>query len=55
MTWNFGDGTDEYTCKGRNCTEVTHEFWKSGKYTVRLSLDFEDTQSVQKTLTFTIQ
>ncbi|MBQ7075096.1 PKD domain-containing protein [bacterium] len=26
MTWNFGDGTDEYTCKGRNCTEVTHEF-----------------------------
>jgi len=55
MTRNFGDGTEEYTCKGRNCTEITHEFQEKGSYAVRLTLDFEDNQPVQKVLNFKIQ
>lgn len=50
MIRNFGDETPEVECKGRACYEVSHKYEKVGKYTITVTLQMEDGQSVDKTM-----
>ncbi|MDR3168378.1 MAG: PKD domain-containing protein [Candidatus Peribacteria bacterium] len=55
MKWDFGDGSTPLQCKGRGCAEVNKTFEVPGTYTVKLSLTFEDTQTVDTTLGFNVR
>ena len=54
MIWDFGDGTDPYTCAWRNCTEVTHTFEEKWLFSVKLSLEFDAVQQVDGTMDFKV-
>jgi PKD repeat protein len=47
MQWNFGDGQPPHQCKGRGCSEVSTIYTTAGNYTVKLILEFEDTQPIE--------
>jgi hypothetical protein len=55
MKRDFGDGSTPVQCKGRGCAEVNKIFELPGTYTVKLSLTFEDTQTVETTLGFNVR
>lgn len=46
MIWDFGDKSELMQCKGRSCTEVTKMYVNPGTYTIKLTLEFEDMQSI---------
>jgi hypothetical protein len=46
MIWNFGDGSEPYQCKRRECTEITKTYLAPGSYSILLTLEFDDMQSV---------
>jgi PKD repeat protein len=50
MKWDFGDKSLSTQCKGRTCTEVSKIYAAPGTYTLTLSLEFEDTQTIEKTM-----
>ena len=50
MIWDFGDGSDPYQCKGRSCTEITKTYLAPGSYSIFLTLEFEDMQSVDSVI-----
>jgi hypothetical protein len=53
-TRDFWDGTPEYTCKWRNCAEVTHTFENPWMYPVRVTLEFDAIQKVDETMDFKV-
>ena len=54
MIWNFGDGSDPVTCKGRSCTEITHTFEDTWLFSIKLSLEFDAVQQVDGTMDFKV-
>jgi hypothetical protein len=50
MIWDFGDGTPNYTCQWRSCTEVSHSYTEAWLYSVKVSLDFDAIQQVDGTM-----
>lgn len=55
MAWDFGDGEPALECEGRSCTEMTKTWAKKGKYLIKVTMDFEDQQSVEQTLEFLVR
>jgi len=53
-TRDFWDGTPEYTCKWRNCAEVSHTFENVWMYPVRVTLEFDAIQKVDETMDFKV-
>ena len=47
MVRDFWDETPVYTCKWRNCTEVSHIYSSPWIYSVKVSLDFDTIQQVE--------
>ena len=54
MTWDFGDASDPITCKWRDCSEISHTFEKAGLVTIKLTLEFDTVQEVEKTMEFKV-
>ena len=54
MTRDFWDGTPTYTCQWRACAETEHFFTKQWIFTIKVSLDFDEIQQVEKTMDFKI-
>jgi hypothetical protein len=54
MIWDFGDGSDPVTCKGRSCTEITHTFEDTWLFSIKLSLEFDAVQQVDGTMDFKV-
>ena len=54
MTRDFWDGTPTYTCQRRDCTYQDHSYAKPWLYTIKVSLDFEEIQQVEQTMTFKV-
>ena len=54
MVWDFWDWSDTVTCKWRNCTEIKHAFEKTWIFSVKLSLEFDAVQQVDKTMEFKV-
>ena len=54
MIWDFGDGTPNYTCQWRSCTEVSHSYTEAWLYSVKVSLDFDAIQQVDGTMDFKV-
>ena len=54
MSRDFWDGTQNYVCQWRNCTEVTHTYTEAWMYSVKVSLDFDAIQQVERTMDFKV-
>lgn len=54
MTWDFWDGSPVKTCPTRSCAEVTHTFKEKWNYSVRLTLEFDAIQKVDKVMEFKV-
>ncbi len=54
MNRNFGDNSPEVQCKGRSCYETTYTYSTPGTYTIRLTLQMEDNQTIEKTMTLKV-
>ena len=54
MTRDFWDWTPAYTCQRRDCAERNHSYNKPWLYTIKVSLDFEEIQQVEQTMTFKV-
>ncbi len=54
MVRDFGDGTTPYSCKRRDCTEVTHTYSEEWLYSVKLSLEFDAVQQMDTTMQFKV-
>jgi len=54
MVRDFWDGTPVETCKWRNCAEINHTFTKQWIFTIKVSLDFDAIQQVEKTMDFKV-
>ena len=54
MTRDFWDWSDTYSCKGRSCTEVTHVFETPWIYSVKVNLEFDAIQQVDKMMDFKV-
>ena len=54
MVRDFWDGTQNYVCQWRNCTEVTHTYTEAWMYSVKVSLDFDAIQQVERTMDFKV-
>ena len=54
MTRDFWDGTPTYTCQWRACAETEHFFTKQWIFTIKVSIDFDEIQQVEKTMDFKI-
>ena len=54
MVRDFWDGSPSETCKWRNCAETNHIFTKQWIFTIKVSLDFDEIQEVEKTIDFKV-
>jgi hypothetical protein len=54
MIRDFWDGTTPYTCRWRTCTEITHSFSEANMYTIKLSLEFDAVQQIDRTIDFKV-
>lgn len=54
MTWDFWDGSPVKTCPTRSCAEVTHSFKEKWTYSVKLTLEFDAIQKVDKIMEFKV-
>ena len=54
MTRDFGDGSNPFTCRLRECTKVTHTFTEKWMFSVKVSLEFDAVQQVDKTMDFKV-
>ena len=54
MIRDFWDGSPTETCRWRDCAEVNHVFTKQGIFTIKVSLDFDEIQQVEKTIDFKV-
>ena len=54
MIWDFGDGSTPFVCKWRECTRISHTFTEKWLFSVKVSLEFDAVQQVDKTMDFKI-
>lgn len=54
MVWDFWDGSPTQKCQWRACTEVTHVYDTPWLYSIKLTLDFDEIQQVEKTMEFKV-
>ena len=54
MIRDFWDWTETYTCKWRSCTEVNHTYTEAWMYSVKVSLEFDAIQQVERTMDFKV-
>ena len=53
--WTFGDESQPLSCDGRECIEMTKTFDKKWTYTIKVSIEFEDEQTVEQSMTFRVR
>ena len=54
MVRDFWDWTPTYTCQWRTCADTRHTYLKQWVFTVKVSLDFDSIQQVDKEMNFKI-
>lgn len=53
--WSFGDESQPLSCNGRECIEMTKTFDKKWTYTIKVTMEFEDEQTVEQSMTFRVR
>ena len=52
--WDFGDGTEVFECRGRDCIDMSKSYQEKGRYLIKVKMDLEDQQSVEQTMSVRI-
>lgn len=52
---DFWDEKGELSCEGRECIEMTKTFEKTGDYTIRVRMEFDDQQQVEQSFPFRVR
>lgn len=53
--WSFNEGEQAISCDGRECIEMTKTFDQKGMYMVKVSMEFDDEQTVEQRLPFKVR
>lgn len=53
--WSFDENEQAISCDGRECIEMTKTFDQKGMYLVKVSIEFDDEQTVEQRLAFKVR